>query len=356
MRRIGLLALVAFALACCATPAAADTSISAQGRTLIVFSEDPGIKNKMTIEERAGNLIISDESDPFGMRSEPPCTPQRFNSGNAATQVSCPKANFDAIQVSLGGSEDTLNVKITPPFFVSAAGETAADVLTTGDTDDVVTGEQGNDTLDSGAGNDDVDGGDGNDTISAGAGNDKIQGAGGTDTITAGAGDDNIKTPDGNVDKLTCGEGSDTVVADTIDEVAPDCESVTRQFVAPPQDQPVGDDKKAPRCAAGGSTAQKVGGKRRSLYIAATSSEIGEIAASGFLDVGGINVAIRPRVKKVTVAGGGVELKFTFSKTVLKQIARDHKRGKKPVARMKVVATDRAGNASKSVTFKIVLR
>jgi Ca2+-binding RTX toxin-like protein len=336
--------------------ASADTTITTQGRTLVVFSEDVTVKNQMTIEERNGQIVISDEADPFGMNSSPPCVAQRFNSQNNATQVACPKSSYDAIQVSLGGAEDTLSVKINPPFFVSASGEVGADGITTFDTDDVVTGDQGNDTLNSGGGNDEIDGGDGNDNIVSGPGNDKILAGGGTDTIDTGDGDDNVRSNDGNTDKLTCGAGSDTVVADTIDEVATDCEAVERQFVAPPSGGSTANDKTRPRCAAGGSTSQRIGGRRRTIYVAATSTEEGIIAGSGFLEVGGINVAVRVQSKKVSVAGGGVELKFRLSTSTLKRVARDHRRGRTPVARMRIVATDLAGNTSRPINMKIRLR
>ena len=195
MRRLGLLLLIAFA--CSAAPAAADTSISSQGRTLVVISEDPGIKNNMTISESGGNIVISDEADPFGMRSSPPCIAERFNSQNNATRVSCPRSSFNSMSVALGGAEDKLTVTVAPGasgFLVSLAGESAADVIKSGDTEDVLSGESGNDKLDSGGGNDEIEGGDGDDMINGGAGNDKIQGDGGSDTIDAGAGDDNVKT------------------------------------------------------------------------------------------------------------------------------------------------------------------
>ena len=355
MNRLILLVLAVFCAF--AGTASADTSITAQGRTLVIFSEDTAVKNQMTIEERNANIVISDESDPFGMRSSPPCTPNRFNDQGNATQVSCPKGNYDSMQVSMGGSEDTIRITVNPPFLVSAAGELAADNITTGETEDIVTGEQGNDVLTANGGNDELAGGDGNDTLNAGPGNDKISGDGGNDTVDAGEGDDNVRTPDGNVDKIVCGGGNDTVIADTIDEVdATTCENVTRQFVAPPANQPDADDRKAPRCAAGGSTAQRIGGRRRTIYIAATSTEKGVIAGSGFVSVGGINVAIRVQSKKVNVAGGGIELRFKLSKGTLKRIARAHRRGRTPVARMRVVATDLAGNTSKPVGIAIRLR
>ena len=144
-------------------------------------------------------------------------------------------------------------------------------------------------------------------------------------------------------------------MADTIDEVSADCESVTRQFVSPPKDDPIGDDRKRPRCQVGGSTSQRIKGRRR-LRVAATSNEIGEIAASGFISLGGINVPIRPQSKRVTVAGGGVELKFKFTRSLVRKMRRSIRKRRKLYARMKIVATDRAGNTSRTVHMKIRIR
>ncbi len=59
--------------------------------------------------------------------------------------------------------------------------------------------------------------GPGNDTITAGAG---------IDRVTADAGDDTIDVRDGFSDRVRCGAGTDTVVADTLDLIGADCETV----------------------------------------------------------------------------------------------------------------------------------
>ncbi|MDA0164189.1 Ig-like domain-containing protein [Solirubrobacter ginsenosidimutans] len=59
---------------------------------------------------------------------------------------------------------------------------------------------------------------DGNDTLIGGAGNDVLDAFGGDDTIDA---------RDGFVDRVHCGDGNDTVTADTRDLVDGDCESVS---------------------------------------------------------------------------------------------------------------------------------
>ena len=93
--------------------------------------------------------------------------------------------------------------------------------------DDVITGYgsavggAGNDTivlgsapLYSGPG---AEGGDGDDTITGGPGPDEVSG---------GAGNDQIDVRGGGADHVSCGTGSDTVLADSSDLVASDCEDV----------------------------------------------------------------------------------------------------------------------------------
>ena len=65
-------------------------------------------------------------------------------------------------------------------------------------------------------------------TISTSFGNDKIDPKAGNDQVNARAGDDVIELRDGFADRVICGDGADTVQADTLDVVADDCETVTR--------------------------------------------------------------------------------------------------------------------------------
>jgi len=92
----------------------------------------------------------------------------------------------------------------------------------------------GNKNLDGGPGNDDVDGGRGSDNILGGRGNDILfEGAepdvAKIDNISAGAGNDGVWvlnwSPRGK-DVVSCGSGSDRVLADRLDVIAPDCERV----------------------------------------------------------------------------------------------------------------------------------
>jgi Ca2+-binding RTX toxin-like protein len=90
------------------------------------------------------------------------------------------------------------------------------------------TGRDGHDTIIGGDGNDTLYGQGGDDTIIGGEGDDTIVGGSGNDTIIGGDGNDTIYARDGQKDTVNCGSGYDRVVADQIDRVARDCESVSR--------------------------------------------------------------------------------------------------------------------------------
>jgi hypothetical protein len=108
--------------------------------------------------------------------------------------------------------------------------------------DGVLNGRGGDDELRGGDGRDRIDAGHGNDRVDAGFGDDTITGGPGRDTISAdlGGGDcgpywckypygnDTIEVRDGEVDSVSCGPGTDAVVADAADTIATDCEQVDR--------------------------------------------------------------------------------------------------------------------------------
>jgi hypothetical protein len=103
--------------------------------------------------------------------------------------------------------------------------------------DDELRGGDGEDRIDGGAGDDKLDGGFGDDSITGGPGKDIISGdrAGGDCGpiwCKYPYGNDTIDARDGEVDSVTCGAGTDSVLADAIDVVAPDCETVTRGAAA----------------------------------------------------------------------------------------------------------------------------
>jgi Ca2+-binding RTX toxin-like protein len=126
------------------------------------------------------------------------------------------------------------------------AGELGADTVAAGDGNDVVNGQGGNDDLSGGSGNDQLAGGSGKDRLEGGAGDDRLYGQSGVDVLSGGPGNDRLFSRAG-ADSLSggsgsdlirarnqvrnlivCGRGFDKVVADALDRVARNCESVRR--------------------------------------------------------------------------------------------------------------------------------
>lgn len=109
-------------------------------------------------------------------------------------------------------------------FRTSAAGSRLVGTAA----NDVLTGYDYDDTIIGGAGDDLIVGGNGNDTITGGLGRDTINGDSVTSSGIVAYGNDTIDVRDGEVDNVTCGVGTDRVIADAGDIVAPDCETVER--------------------------------------------------------------------------------------------------------------------------------
>jgi hypothetical protein len=114
----------------------------------------------------------------------------------------------------------------------------SGDLSGNGGNDELI-GADGTDRIDGGAGDDRLDGGFGDDTIIGGPGKDIISGDGaggdcGPLWCKYPYGNDTIDARDGEIDSITCGAGTDTVLADAADVVAPDCETVTRSAGATP--------------------------------------------------------------------------------------------------------------------------
>jgi RTX calcium-binding nonapeptide repeat (4 copies) len=108
------------------------------------------------------------------------------------------------------------------------SGSDAADTLDGGPGADVLLGLGGGDMLVGGTGADVVKGGSGVDELHGLAGADRLKGGSGDDKTFGGEGDDTLMSQDDVLDEDSCGNGNDTVAADTLDGVAPDCETVNR--------------------------------------------------------------------------------------------------------------------------------
>jgi RTX calcium-binding nonapeptide repeat (4 copies) len=267
-----------------------------------------------------------------------PCQPGEIgNDANAwVLQVLCPRSGIGTFHADLGEREDSATISL--PFAVVVLGGPGADRL-----------ESVGDSADR------LEGGDGNDRILAGPAADTLDGGLGADVLDAGAGDDLLRTRDGLADGLACGAGHDRVEADTADVVAADCESVEVVAVAPPDDAGAADDAVAPVVRAGAATLQRLG-RRARIRLAATSSERGYVAASGMLQLPGLNLPLQAGRRRIPVAGAGAELTARLRGHSLRAARRALRRGRRVFVRMTVVATDAAGNSSHVKAPRIRLR
>jgi hypothetical protein len=356
VRRKALVALVAMgALAGTAGLAVADSVISIRGGVLYFTNEDAGIGNRLTVEYDArGRVRFFDDADPYGIQHPtPPCSPGRLNSAGNPIEVFCTKGSFSSITIQIGPAEDNVTYKLDD-LPATVDGSVGADALTTAGAKDTLAGGQGNDRLDGGAGDDDLRGDEGDDLLRSGDGNDRIDTGLGADRVEAGAGDDTILSADGVPDAIDCAPGTDTVSADTTDDLT-SCENVTRTQVAPPPGGSTGSDSRRPLVKAGGSTRQRVSMRRRTVSIAVTADEKALVDVSGFLDAGGINDRLRPATGRIRVAGGGTLVKVRLSRTQVRRILADLRRRRRPRARVTISAVDAAGNTSRARRLTISL-
>ena len=325
--RLALVAISAASALACVLPAAAGAHsiVRVTGGELSYLSSDATSLNSLTASLNGGEIQLRDPTVDGG--TDPgPCRPGDVtDDANAwVIEVFCQRSTVDRVRIDLGDREDTATVSL--PLPVTLLGGPGADRLTSGE------------------GADAVGGGDGNDALVAGPGNDVVDGGAGTDSLDGGPGDDRLAARDGFADRVTCGEGTDQAIVDSLDEVAGDCESVQRATVAP---QPGGgdDDGVAPKVEAGGSTRQRIGRQGR-IRVLATSSEPGFAAASGFLDVAGLALPLQSDRKRIEVAGAGVVLTVRLSRSQMKECRRVLRRQRRVSVRLGVVATDLAGNSS----------
>lgn len=274
-------ALPVVVLLAAATPTAASASTisgsSAAGWTL---TGAPGVAGNTLVTYDPGTGLVR-----FYDPADPPTNVPAGCVNVTATGRSCPVTALKAT-VLAGDQDDTVLASIasgTPDFRFSfdgglgndtLTGSFNADTLDGGAGADALRGEAGNDVLIGGSGNDDIDGRSGDDILEGGTGTDSYQGGDGSDTITykngagpvtatlggAGpvgealpldvenlegtpfddvltgssaantlgglAGNDTISIRDSGPDTASCGDGTDTVNADSSDTSGADCETV----------------------------------------------------------------------------------------------------------------------------------
>jgi Ca2+-binding RTX toxin-like protein len=355
MSRTGRI-LLAACLALLALPgaASADNLLTIKNGEAQIRSDDAEVRNAFEITESGTEIRFYEPNDPKGINAPPECRPGQTKNG-VAIEVFCPKSSITkSIAVLAGPAEDTSRYAVAN-LPSATEGDTGSDQLTSQSaSNDIVDGEQGNDVLDAGPGDDELVGDEGNDDLKGGDGNDKLNGGPGLDAYDCGAGDDSFDSADGIAEKVVCGAGNDTVVADQLDELA-DCEKSERRTVAPPADQPSGDDKTPPKLNAAALTSQRLTRKRR-LKMVATSSEKGLVQVTGFLQAGGINQRLEPVRATVDVGGGGVRINIVLSKRMARSARRDLRSHRHPRIHLTVTSVDPAGNTSAGRHLTIRLR
>jgi hypothetical protein len=221
-------------------PGAAFGSTATRAGDVVTVSGDPGETNNISIGryENAGYTYSGVEVFDDGA----PLTAGAGCDQVAGNEVSC-GAKYASVVVFLGDGNDTMNeLHYTVLASLEVHGGAGNDTINGSPLGDKLYGDEGDDTVKGADGNDEVYGGDGQDQVSGGSENDLVDGGAGQDAIEGdgsyftGDGSDRILSRDGERDTVTCGLGTDTVTADSVDVLEGDgqCESVDQSTTPGP--------------------------------------------------------------------------------------------------------------------------
>ena len=322
MNRFVATALVALGTLALPHLASGHSLVRHGGAVVSYISADATSVNALTVRPNGDRIEFRDPSVDGGI-DPGSCAPGEV-SGIVIVQVLCPGSGVQRVRIDLGEREDTATVSLATPT--------------------TLLGGPGADRLQGGAAGDEFSGGEGDDVLEGGGGDDAINGDVGVDTVDGGPGADWLITRDGLTDIVRCGEGVDVVDADTLDDVAADCEQVANTPTDPPSGSS-GDEPGPPALDVGAHTVQRPGASRL-LRVYATSSEPGAISASGILEIAGLPRPVQAESRRVEVGGAGVALTYKIPRGRWKQ-ARQALALDRPVSlQLGVVATDLAGNTS----------
>jgi hypothetical protein len=182
---------------------AAAAQLELRGNQL-VYTAGPGEVNDASLQHHTPWWIVQDVEGP-SIDAVPPCElPPPMGLGTLA-QCPDPDSNVTSAVVDLGDRNDTGSLDENTLLFVPVT----------------VVGGPGNDRLAMHS--------PGPNTLDGGPGHDVLVSEGGRDTLIGADGDDQFATADATRDVVECGPGFDEVVADELDSVAADCESVRRE-------------------------------------------------------------------------------------------------------------------------------
>ena len=325
--RAGLAAIVALAAA--PACAGAHAIIRPAGDVITFTSPDATSTNTLTLRPTGSQIEFRDPTvdggiDPGHCTAGELSPPGIF--GEVVIQAFCPAAGVQAVRVDLGERDDAATVSLAIPV--------------------VISGGPGSDELRGGSGGDQLGGDDGNDTVAGGDGPDVLAGGLGVNDVSGGTGDDDIRVRDGIRDIVRCATGTDSVDADTLDEIDADCEAVTRTSTKAPV--PAGQtDRVAPRVRADAPTRQRISRTRR-IRIFARSTETGFAVASATLNIAGLRVPLKVVRRPVRTPNQRVTITMTLTQLHWRQARRALRRNRAVSARFSVVATDRAGNSRRA--------
>jgi hypothetical protein len=303
--------------------AAAHSLVRPAGAVVSYLSADATSLNTLRVGVNGNRIEFRDESVDGGM-DPGSCTPGDVDGSGYIIQTFCALGGVQRVRIDLGEREDTATVAL--PVAATVLAGPGADRVTSGSSGDELSGGEGNDTLD------------------AGGGEDVLSGDQGGDALAGGAGSDRIAARDGEADSVSCGDGTDTVEADTVDQIAADCENVARAFTAAPD---VGaEDGRPPQLDVGAPVLQRLG-RSRIVRVYATSSERGAVSASGGLRIGSLVLPVKTIDReRIRVGGAGAVLTYRVRGRHWRETRSALRRGRKVTLRLGVVATDRAGHTT----------
>jgi hypothetical protein len=337
-RATACVAIAAAAGAAVIAPAGAEAhSLVRPSSGLISYlSADATSLNTLVVRASGSRIEFRDPTVDGGM-DPGSCTPGDISADANAwiIQTFCPAAGVRSVHLDLGEREDTATVSVN--VATTLLGGPGADRLTGGPAADQLSGD------------------DGDDTLAGGGGNDIVVGGLGIDELSGDAGDDDVRARDGIQDLVRCGTGNDKVDADTLDEVDPDCESVTRTLTVAPPGSGGARDRVAPRLEVGAPSRKHIA-QTRTIRVFANSTESGFVAASGSLTVDGLALPLKVVRRPIDVAGGGAELAVKLTSSQWRQALKAIRRRRSATVRLAVVATDRAGNSREAepVTIRLL--
>ena len=316
--------------------AGAHSLVRPAGAVVSYVSADATSLNTLTVRANGSRIEFRDPTVDGGM-DPGDCTPGEISADANAwiIQTFCPAADVRSVRLDLGEREDTATVSLDIP--TTLLGGPGADRLTGGPAADQLSGD------------------DGDDVLAAGGGADVVVGGLGVDEVGGDAGNDDVRVRDGIQDVVRCGDGADSVDADTLDDVSADCEAVTRTPTAAPPGASAARDRVAPRVEVGAPSRQRIARSRR-IRVFANSTESGFVAASGALSIDGLALPLKVVRRPITVAGGGAELAVTLTRARWRQALRALRRRRSVSVRLIVVATDGAGNSREARPLTVRLR